>query len=145
MAWYRYIFITYLSYQIMLIICSYSKRRKKCEGVWWFIIIVRMLKYLKVWTEKFFYITSTLTPNHRPISFYAEATSASLNKLPILWYLRFLFLISMNFVFSDWIRAGRFGDRISVKERCTYFAPVQTRPGAHSAPCKMGIGSLFRE
>jgi hypothetical protein len=42
--------------------------------------------------------------------------------------------------YSDWLRAGRSGDRISVGER--FFAHVQIDPGAHPASCTMGIGSF---
>ena len=42
--------------------------------------------------------------------------------------------------YSDWLRAGRSGDRISVGMR--YSAPVQTGPGAHPASCTMGSGSF---
>jgi hypothetical protein len=40
----------------------------------------------------------------------------------------------------DWLRAGRFGDRISVGAR--FSAPVQTSPGVHPASCTMGTGSF---
>jgi hypothetical protein len=42
--------------------------------------------------------------------------------------------------YSDWLRAGRSGDRIAVGAR--FSAPVQTGPGAHPASCTMGTGSL---
>jgi hypothetical protein len=42
--------------------------------------------------------------------------------------------------YSDWLRAGRSGDRIPVGAR--YFAHVQTGPGAHPASCTMGTGSF---
>ena len=41
---------------------------------------------------------------------------------------------------SDWLRAGRSGDRIPVKAR--FSAPVQTVPGAHPAYFTMGTGSF---
>jgi len=41
---------------------------------------------------------------------------------------------------SDWLRAGRFGDRIPVGAR--FYATVQIGPGAHPASCKMGTGSF---
>ena len=41
---------------------------------------------------------------------------------------------------SDWLRAGRSGDRIPVGAR--FSAPVQTGPGAHPFSCKIGTGSF---
>jgi hypothetical protein len=43
--------------------------------------------------------------------------------------------------YSYWLRAGRSGDRIPVG--ATFFAPVQTGPGAHPASCTMGTGSCL--
>ena len=42
--------------------------------------------------------------------------------------------------YSDWLRAGRSGDRIAVGSR--FSALVQNDPGAHPASCRMGIGSF---
>jgi hypothetical protein len=42
--------------------------------------------------------------------------------------------------YSDWLRAGRSGDRIPVEAR--FSATVQTGPGAHPASCTMGTGSF---
>ena len=43
--------------------------------------------------------------------------------------------------YSDWLRAGRSGDRIQVGAR--FSAPVQTGPGAHPASCTIGTGSFL--
>ena len=42
--------------------------------------------------------------------------------------------------YSNWLRAGRSGDRIPVGAR--FSAPVQTSPGSHPASCTMGTGSF---
>jgi hypothetical protein len=44
--------------------------------------------------------------------------------------------------YSDWMRAGRFGDRIPVGAK--FSVPLQTGPGSHPAFCKTGARSLFR-
>jgi len=44
--------------------------------------------------------------------------------------------------YSDWLRAGRSGDRIPVGVR--FSAPVQNDPGAHPSSCTMGAGSFPR-
>jgi hypothetical protein len=45
-----------------------------------------------------------------------------------------------SFRYSDSLRAGRSGDRISVEAR--FSAPVQTGLGAHPVSCTMGTGSF---
>ena len=44
--------------------------------------------------------------------------------------------------YSDWLRAGRSGDRIPVEAR--FSAPVQTGSGSHPASCTLGTGSFPR-
>ena len=41
----------------------------------------------------------------------------------------------LYYIYSDWLRAEWYGDRIPVGAR--FFAPVQTGPGAHPASCTM--------
>jgi len=48
---------------------------------------------------------------------------------------------SIWFIHRNWLRAGRFGDRIPVEVR--FSAPVQTGPEAHPASCTMGTGSFL--
>jgi hypothetical protein len=43
-------------------------------------------------------------------------------------------------VSTDWLQAGRSGDRIPVEARL--FAHVQTGPEAHPGSCTMGTGSF---
>jgi hypothetical protein len=45
--------------------------------------------------------------------------------------------------YSDWIRAGRFGNRIPIRAR--FFAHVQTGSGAHPSSYTMGNGSFPRK
>ena len=42
--------------------------------------------------------------------------------------------------YSDWLKAGRSEDRISVGAR--FSAPAQTGPGAYPTACTMGTGSF---
>ena len=49
-----------------------------------------------------------------------------------------LLYVYMYIRYSDWLRAGRSGNRIPVEVR--FSAPVQTSPGAHPAPYKMSTG-----
>jgi len=46
----------------------------------------------------------------------------------------------LYYIYSDWLRAEWYGDRIPVGAR--FFAPVQTGPGAHPASWTMGTGSF---
>ena len=45
-------------------------------------------------------------------------------------------------LYSDFIRAEQYGDRIPVW--ANFFAPVQTGPGAHPSSCTMCTGSLLK-
>ena len=56
------------------------------------------------------------------------------------FYTQEIFLVVILLGYSDLLRAGRSGDRIPVEEK--FSAPVQTGPGGHPAPCKMGTGSF---
>ena len=47
--------------------------------------------------------------------------------------------------YSDWLRDGRSGDRITVGGGgARYSAPVQTGRGAHATSCTIGTGSFAR-
>ena len=52
---------------------------------------------------------------------------------------KFYVQVTINIRCSDWLRAGRSGNRIPVGAR--FSAPAQTGPGAHPASCTMGTGS----
>ena len=58
----------------------------------------------------------------------------------ILCALHFVSWAGQRSWYSDWLWAGRSGDRIPVGAR--FSAPVQTGSGAHPASCTMGIGSF---
>jgi len=51
-----------------------------------------------------------------------------------------MFVFCMSNIISDWLRAGRSGDRIPVEAR--FSAPIQTVSGAHPASFTMGTGSF---
>jgi hypothetical protein len=50
------------------------------------------------------------------------------------------YFIKIRWPGSDWLRAGRSGNRVQVEAR--FSAPVQTDPGAHPASCTMGTGAF---
>jgi hypothetical protein len=62
--------------------------------------------------------------------------------LPPRNYSWYSFLLWAGYLsrYSDWLRAGRSGDRIPVEAR--FFAHVQTGHGAHPASCTIGTGSF---
>jgi hypothetical protein len=52
-------------------------------------------------------------------------------------------IIIIIIIIIIWLRAGGFGDRITVGVR--FSAPVQTDPGAHLTSYTVGTGSLCRD
>jgi hypothetical protein len=62
---------------------------------------------------------------------FTHSTPVFKKHIPTLW-------AGQRSRYSDWLRAGRSGDRIPVRTR--FSAPVQTSPGAHPASCTMGTG-----
>ena len=64
---------------------------------------------------------------------FTHSTPVFRKHIPTLW-------AGQRSQYSDWLRAGRSGDRIPVGAR--FSAPVPTGPGAHPTSCTMGTGSF---
>jgi hypothetical protein len=93
--------------------------------------------------SSYVYVLCYLLPE-LPHSSIPADLALPLNLYPVRHFrLNVYTLLSCITSISDWLRAGRTGDRIPVVARIS--APVQTGPGAHPASCTVGILGLSRE
>jgi hypothetical protein len=80
------------------------------------------------------YIQSMFLPLNDQVSHSCKTT----DKITVVYVI--IYGVGQLSQYSDWLRAGRSGDRIPVGAR--FSAPVQTVPGAHPAFFTMGTGSF---
>ena len=117
------------------------KGSTRCWGFWRVTLMWSLLLYIYQLSfmhskRKWFYIWAYNAPEEKMFSqMYINVSER------LLWYKHIMHRTWAGYLsrYSDWLRAGRSGDRIPVGRD---FPPVQTGPGAHPASCTMGTGSF---